>query len=150
MGCGDYRASKPGSIDEGTSPPVICLPWPPITGLHRHFHCCYPLPSARPCCLSALVISSFAFFFVVSCLSALLPFVAFPMSFVSCRLRLCPAPLSPFFRNGKPEDFILIHIDKKYDETENKHYLSDLIKKFEEFRVNELKKRVVKNTFITS
>lgn len=54
------------------------------------------------------------------------------------------------FRNGKPEDFILIHIDKKYDETENKHYLSDLIKKFEEFRVNELKKRVVKNTFITS
>lgn len=54
------------------------------------------------------------------------------------------------FRNGKPEDFILIHIDKKYDETENKHYLSDLIKKFEEFRVIELKKRVVKNTFITS
>jgi hypothetical protein len=52
---------------------------------------------------SALVVSSFAFF--VFSASPLLPFVAFPMSFVSGRLRLCPAPLSPFGPScSEPQD----------------------------------------------
>jgi hypothetical protein len=46
---------------------------------------------------SALFPSPVSPFFFVFSASPLLPFVAFPMSLVPCRLRLCPAPLSPPF-----------------------------------------------------
>jgi hypothetical protein len=57
----------------------------------------FPLPLFSFLCavvLPAFVVSSFVVF--VFSASPLLPFVALPMSFAPCRLRLCPAPLSPF------------------------------------------------------
>jgi hypothetical protein len=62
----------------------------------------FPLPLFSFLCaivLPALVVFSFAIFVFPASpllLLLLLPFVAFPMSFVPCRLRLCPASLSPF------------------------------------------------------
>jgi hypothetical protein len=63
--------------------------------LRRYFHSLLPLPCFLcAVVLSALVVSSFAIF--VFSASPLLPFVAFPMSFVPCRLRVCLPPPSPF------------------------------------------------------
>jgi hypothetical protein len=96
------RWAGSGSEPWGPKP----TPWPTAApggagreggALHRPY-----FTSLRAVVSPALVACRLRFRVFVFFASPLLPFVAIPMSFAPCRLRLCPAPLSPFGRARLP------------------------------------------------